>query len=105
MKNVIIVDIDTDREQVVKIGKPDASSLPKNEKEAKQSVEKDIACMTEALITLIQAADESGYKTSDESIKDISMHIERAFGGDVPEKEIRVKEVKINNDSQNESSE
>lgn len=105
MKNVIIVDIDTDREQVVQLGKPNASDLPKNENEAKQSIAKDTACVTEALVTLIQAADESGYKSIDESIKDISTHLERAFSDKIPDKELKVKNIKINNDSQDESNE
>ncbi len=38
MKNIIVVDIDTDRVPVVKIGKIDATQLPNNESEAKEIV-------------------------------------------------------------------
>jgi hypothetical protein len=105
MKNVIIVDIDTDREPVVQLGKPNASDLPKDKDSAKDMVAKDMACVTEALITLMQAAEESGYKSIDESIKDISTHIERAFSDDVPEKEIKVKNIKVDDGSNDEPKE
>jgi len=76
MKNILIVDIDTDREPIVKLGKTDESHIPKNDEQAKEFIIKDMACLTEALCTLIHAADQSNFKTIDESIKDIIKHIE-----------------------------
>ena len=63
----------------VPLGKPDASNLPKNKEEAGKVIQMDMACLTEALITLIQAADQGGYKTLEGSIKDTITHVERAF--------------------------
>lgn len=77
MKNVIIVDIDTDRVPVVKIGKN--SELPKNKEEAKDIIIKDIACLTEALCSLINAADTSGYKSAQDSLNDTVVHLERGI--------------------------
>jgi len=79
MKNLIIVDIDTDRVPVVKIGKIDATELPKDENEAKEVVIKDIACLTEAICTLINAAHNSGYKSAQDSLNDCVVHLERSI--------------------------
>ena len=77
MKNVIIIDVDTDRDPIVQLGKPSAELLPKNPEEAKETITRDIACMCEALSILIQVADKSGYKTVQESVKDCIVQLER----------------------------
>lgn len=79
MKNIIVVDIDTERTPTVQIGKTEASSLPKNEQEAKEMIITDMACLSEALVTLIRTADNSGYKTIRESLNDCITHLERSF--------------------------
>jgi len=76
MKNIIIVDVDTERTPVTQIGKMEGSDLPKNKDEAKDSIIKDMACLTEGLVQLIQAADDSNFKTKEESLADIVRHIE-----------------------------
>jgi len=76
MKNIIIVDIDTERTPVTQIGKMEGSELPKNPEDAKDFVIKDMACLTEGLCTLINAADQSGIKTIKESIEDVIRHLE-----------------------------
>ena len=77
MKNIIVVDVDTDRTPVVQIGKMEKTDLPKNTEEAKMIIIKDMACLSEALCVLINAADQSGFKSIDESMKDIITHLER----------------------------
>jgi hypothetical protein len=79
MKNIIVVDIDTDRNPVVQIGKPELTDMPNNEAEAKEMLVKDMACLTEALVTLIHAAHQSGYKDSAESLRDCIKHLEHGF--------------------------
>jgi hypothetical protein len=79
MKNIIVVDIDTDRNPVVQIGKPELADMPNNEAEAKEMLNKDMACLTEALVTLIHAAHQSGYKDSAESLRDCIKHLENGF--------------------------
>lgn len=98
MKNKIIVDIDTDRDVVVKIGKDNPSSLPKNKEEAGKQIIKDIACLTEGLVTLIQLANDNGYKDSNESINDTITHLERAFSD---KDNLTVKSIKNISDSEN----
>jgi len=77
MKNIIVVDVDTDRTPVIQIGKMEGSELPKNQEEAKDVILKDMACLTEGLCTLILAADQSNIKTIEESMKDVITHLER----------------------------
>ena len=94
MKNILIIDIDTERSPVVKLSKTEGSGLPKNPDEAKDVIIKDMACITEALCTLINAADQSNFKTTEESIGDVIMHLERGTGGDEPiEAEVTVTEM------------
>lgn len=92
MKNIIIVDINTERTPVVQIGKMEGSELPKNKEEAKDIILKDMACITEALCTLINAADQSNIKTIEESMQDVITHLERGVGSGY-EAEIKVTEL------------
>lgn len=98
MKNIIIVDIDTDRDPVVQIGKTDASELPKNKEEARESILKDMACLCEAVSTLIHAAHQSGMKDSADSLRDCINHLERGFvDGSYEAKVTKVEEIKEEN--------
>jgi len=76
MKSIIIVDIDTERDETVQIGKPQGGDLPKNKEEAEEMILRDMSCLCEAVCTLIYAADQSGYKTTADSLKDCIAHLE-----------------------------
>jgi hypothetical protein len=76
MKNILIIDVDTERTPVTQIGKMEGSDIPKNKDEAKESIIKDMACLTEGLVQLIHAANDSNFKTKEESLADIVRHIE-----------------------------
>lgn len=64
MKNVIIIDIDTERNEVIKIFKPDLV-LTETVNEAKTIVTKDIACITETLGVLFDTMIDMTDKTYD----------------------------------------
>jgi hypothetical protein len=61
MKNTIFIDIDTDRDRPVLIGKGQDSEVPKNEEEAKEMIVFDIASICEGLCELIHVASQNGY--------------------------------------------
>jgi hypothetical protein len=61
MKNLIIIDIDTEREQVVKINKPIDFIMPTTPDEAKKMITDDISCTLEALCTLIHVCEQNNY--------------------------------------------
>lgn len=61
MKNLIVIDVDTEREKQILIGKPQESTPPSNPKDAALMVTTDISCVCEALCTLINISDQSGY--------------------------------------------
>lgn len=61
MKNTIYVDIDTERERQVLIGKGAESEAPTNSEEAKEMITLDIACLCEGLCELIHVASQNGY--------------------------------------------
>lgn len=88
MKNIIIVDVDTEREDPITLGKPTSDDLPKNKEEAKDTIIKDMICLTEALVLLISVANTSGYKSTEDSLNDIKEHLNRVNTevtmGDIP---------------------
>src|SRR5689334_519127 len=102
MKNIIIVDVDTDRSPVVQLGKTSAESLPQNKEEAASLVDMDMACLCEALSTLIQAADYSGFKSREESLKTCITHLERSLAKPIEPKITKIEEIRPN-DSETES--
>ena len=61
MKNVVIFDKDTEREEPLMISKPEGFGQPKNEEEAKKMIIEDISTATEGLLTLTKIAHDSGY--------------------------------------------
>lgn len=68
MKNSIFIDVDTEREQPVLIGKPPEITQPETAEEAAKMIINDIGCVCEALCTLIHLADVNGYATKQELI-------------------------------------
>jgi len=67
MKNVVVFDRDTERDEVLIITKPDDVKQPTNEAEAKEMIIDDISTATEGLMTLVRIASDSGYMDADKS--------------------------------------
>lgn len=61
MKNTIYIDIDTDREQPILIGKGEENAAPTNREEAGTMILTDISSICDALIALIHVADHNQY--------------------------------------------
>ena len=61
MKNTVFIDIDTERDKQVLIGKGHDAEAPKNEEEAKEMISTDIACLCQGLCELIYVASQNGY--------------------------------------------
>ncbi len=69
MKNVILIDIDTEREgKRILFGKPPDIDPPQTKEEAQQMVLTDIAWLSEAMCTLILLASQNGYASKDELV-------------------------------------
>ena len=68
MKNTIYIDVDTEREQQIIIGKGPENEPPANKEEAAKMIINDIACVCEVLCTLINVADQNQYAKKDELI-------------------------------------
>lgn len=69
MKNIISIDVDTDRTPIVMIGKPTSIPPPTTEEEAKLMILNDISVACEGLCTLIHIADQSKYGDKVDLIK------------------------------------
>lgn len=61
MKNTIFIDIDTERERQVLIGKGHDSVVPTSPEEAKEMIAIDIASICQGLCELIHVAGQNGY--------------------------------------------
>jgi hypothetical protein len=69
MKNALYIDIDTERDQKILIGKPPEITPPQTPEEAAKMITLDISCVCEALCTLIHMADQNGYATKEDLVK------------------------------------
>ena len=75
MKNIVFIDIDTEREIKVQIGKPEEITPPTNAEEAKTMINSDISCVCEGLCALIQMADQNGYGKKELLVKASIEHL------------------------------
>mgnify|MGYP001580237955 FL=1 len=76
MKNVVIVDIDTEREdQIILIGKPEEFKQPETKEEAFKMLDDDILSLSEALVSLITVGNDSGHKSKDDLYNQCINHI------------------------------
>ena len=79
MKNVVVFDKDTERDEQLIITKPDDIKQPTNEEEAKAMIIADISTATEGLMTLVQIANDSGYMDADKSAAMIVDYFTKGF--------------------------
>ena len=68
MKNLIYIDVDTDREKPILIGKGAEIQSPTNRDEARDMIINDIKCVCETLCILIDVAEKNQYAKKDELI-------------------------------------
>jgi len=68
MKNLITIDVDTDREKPIMIGKGAEVTTPTNKEEARDMIINDIKCVCETLCILIDVADKNKYALKGELI-------------------------------------
>lgn len=61
MTNTIILDIDTERKDTILFGKPPHVPQPQTKEEAKEMVLNDIACLSQAIASLILIAAQNTY--------------------------------------------
>ena len=80
MKNTIFIDVDTDRERTIVFAKPPHLPPPQNAEEAAKVVLTDIACLAEAITTLITMADSFGYGKKTELVEASVKTINQALG-------------------------
>ena len=76
MKNTIYIDIDTDRDQPILIGKGPETVPPTTREEAGKMIVEDIACVCDALINLIHVADQNEYATKEVLIEKVKAQLD-----------------------------
>jgi len=75
MKNSIYIDIDTEREEPIMIGKPNEIAPPTTPEETKIMIINDISCLCEALSLMIRMSDKNGYGSKEDLVKASVMHL------------------------------
>ena len=71
MKNLITIDVDTDRDPIITISKPLDQEIPSDTDAVKTMILNDITCVSETLSTLINMADNNGYGKKEDLVKAI----------------------------------
>lgn len=79
MKNIVIIDVDTDREVPVMINKPDTIEKPTNKEDAIQFVRRDMQAICEGLLRLINISNKSGMLNKEESLDACINHLKSGF--------------------------
>ena len=80
MKNIVTIDLDSEREQQVQISKPqDLAETLKTNKDVKDLVMIDITTIVNGLSTLIQLGDDKDYFKSSEVSKICIKHLNDIF--------------------------
>jgi len=79
MKNILTVDLDTDREETIRICKA-PEFMPSTPEEEAEEVIGDMATLCEGLCTLIHLADQNGIKKGVASLKSCIKHLEAGHG-------------------------
>lgn len=82
MKNTIIIEVDTDKEQAITFSKTSEFTPPETKEQAAAVVLNDIACLSEAITTLILLASQNGYGDKKELIEASTKTIESLLGPD-----------------------
>lgn len=84
MKNKIIVDFDSEREDRFLFSKPPDIPRPKTQDQAKEMVLLDIGCLSEAIVRLILLAQDNGYASKDDLIFSTVATIYQGLNPDLP---------------------
>lgn len=80
MKNILLIDLDTERENPIEITKPeDMVSEISDEESAKKMILDDMTTVCNAMGTLIQLGDDNGYFSSEKSAKMCIKYLEENF--------------------------
>jgi len=69
MKNIVIVDVDTERENQVMIKKSTEFEMPSNDESLAEMIKIDIICLCGGLCSMIQFSDENNLGTKEDYIK------------------------------------
>lgn len=78
MKSVMTISVDTDQNPPMTITKPaDIEPAPTNKDEAKNMINNDIFCMSEALCFMIDTAHSNGYGDRNELVNQIVIRLNK----------------------------
>lgn len=77
MKNIVYIDVDTEREDAVRIGKtPDFKTPEVPSPEDQEVCQNDIMCMAEGIILIAKHMEKAEYQTLEDTISEIIAQLE-----------------------------
>ena len=75
MKNILILDLDTERENALIFAKPEGVQLPTTKEEALTMMLEDIKTLTEGLSTMINLSEVKGFHTKESLVEAVIKHL------------------------------
>jgi hypothetical protein len=76
MKNLVIIDIDTERQEKILIKKPSSIEKPSDDLSAKEMVVNDMSCVFEAFCTLMNLISDNKFGDKNQIIDIAVKHLE-----------------------------
>jgi len=90
MKNILVIDVDSTREDIIKFSKPQ-EYLPQKPEDAKEIFVNDITCTFEAFCFLLKAAHDNGYIDKNGLINIAIEHLTSLLSNDISEGDLENK--------------
>jgi hypothetical protein len=74
-KNTLIIDVDSERDEIVKLQKPEHIIPPTNEEAMKQTLLVDLTTACEGIVTIAHLLDKEGVQNKEKTIEKITTHL------------------------------
>ena len=78
-KNVIYVDVDSERDETVKLGKPKHFIAPTNEDAMKHVLMTDLTTLCEGIVTVAHLIEKEGFHTKEQVLNFVIKHLGNAI--------------------------
>jgi hypothetical protein len=78
-KNILIIDVDSTREEIIKLQKPENIMPPSNEEAMKQTLLVDLTTACEGIVMIAHLLEKEGVQTKDKTIEKIKAHLEQSI--------------------------
>ena len=88
MKNIVYIDIDTDREQPVKVGKAPDFKLPETKEKDQEVTQLDVKSLVEGILVMGIYMEEKDYQTFDDTLDDVMEQLREGWANHMNTKDL-----------------